>query len=87
MIKWFKIKKKKRIDKDNEMQVENNPVRWLCHNIYDNKQQMLHLKNKKEVRLFEIIEIEGTEIKRVFKIILKKYDNMVLKETYNIGNC
>jgi len=48
---------------------------------------MLHLKNKKEVRLFEIIEIEGTEIKRVFKIILKKYDNMVLKETYNIGNC
>ena len=47
---------------------------------------MLYLNDEKEVRLFEITEIEGTEVERVFKTILKKYNDIVFQEVYNIGN-
>ncbi len=48
---------------------------------------MLHLENKREVRLFEIIRTEGTEIERVLKVILGKYDNVVSRRVYDIENC
>ncbi len=48
---------------------------------------MLYLKDEREVRLFEITEMERIEVERVLKIILKKYDNMISQEAYNIGNC
>ncbi len=38
---------------------------------------MLHLKDEKEVRLFKITEMKGTEAEKVFKIILEEYDNVV----------
>jgi len=36
------------------------------------------LENEKEARLFKITRIEGTEIKKIFKIILEEYDNIIL---------
>jgi len=48
---------------------------------------MLYLKNEKEVWLFEIIETEGTEVKKALKIILKEYDNVVSQGTHDIENC
>jgi len=33
---------------------------------------MLHLEDKREVRLFEITEIEGTKVEKTLKAILKK---------------
>ncbi len=38
---------------------------------------MLYLKDEKKARLFEIIEIEETEVERAFKTILKEYDDVV----------
>jgi len=35
------------------------------------------LKDKREVKLFEIIEIEGTEVKKTLKIILEEYNDVV----------
>ncbi len=48
---------------------------------------MLHLKEERKVRLFEITETEGTEIKRTLKTILKKYDDVVSQGAYDIKNC
>ena len=47
---------------------------------------MLYLENEREVRFFEIIEIEGTEVKKALKIILEEYDDVVSQEAYNIRN-
>lgn len=52
---------------------------WLYYDIY--------LKNEWKVRFFKIMKIKNIEIKRTLKYILKKYDNIVLKKTYNIRNC
>ncbi len=38
---------------------------------------MLYLENERKVRLFKITEIEGIEVKKVLKIILEEYDNMI----------
>ncbi len=38
---------------------------------------MLHLEDERETRLFEIIEIEETEVKKVLKIILEKYNDII----------
>jgi len=38
---------------------------------------MLHLKDEREARLFEIIETEGTEVEKVLKIILEEYDDII----------
>ncbi len=48
---------------------------------------MLYLKNKREVRLFKIIGIEGTEVEKALKIILEEYDDVVFQGTHDIGNC
>ncbi len=40
---------------------------------------MLYLKQKKEVRLYKIIEIKGIEIKRALKIILKEHEVNAMK--------
>ena len=48
---------------------------------------MLYLKNEKEVRLFKIIETEETEVEKVFKTILKEYDNIISQGSYDIENC
>ena len=68
-------------------QIEDNPVGWLYYDAYDNKQWILHLENEKEVRLFEIMEMEGTEVKKALKAILKEYDDVVSQEAYDIENC
>ncbi len=33
---------------DEEIQITDNPVGWLCHNAYDNEQWMLHLEDERE---------------------------------------
>ncbi len=38
---------------------------------------MFYLKDKREVRLFEIIRTEKVKVERVLKIILEKYNNVV----------
>jgi len=38
---------------------------------------MLHLEDKRKVRLFEIIGIERTEVERTLKNILEEYDDIV----------
>ena len=48
---------------------------------------MLYLKDEKEARLFEITGIEGTEVEKILKIILKEYDDIVLQGAHNIENC
>ncbi len=48
---------------------------------------MLHLEDKKEVRLFEIIEMEETEVEKALKSILEEYDDVVSQGAHNIGNC
>ena len=72
---WLEIKNKRSIDK--ETQIDNNPIRWLYHDAYNNKQWMLHLEEEREIRLVEITEIEGTKIEKAFKIILEEYDDVV----------
>ena len=48
---------------------------------------MLHLKDKREIRLFEITETEETEVEKALKVILEEYDEVVSQEVYNIENC
>ncbi len=48
---------------------------------------MLHLEDKKEVRLFEITRTEGTEVEKTLKAILEEYDNIISREAHDIGNC
>ncbi len=48
---------------------------------------MLHLENEREVRLFEITEIEKTEVKKILKIILEKYDDIISQGAHDIKNC
>ncbi len=38
---------------------------------------MLHLEDKRKARLFEITEIEGTEVEKTLKTILEEYDNVI----------
>ena len=47
---------------------------------------MFYLKDEREVRLFEITGIEGTEVERALKTILEEYKNIVSQEIYNIRN-
>ncbi len=62
---------------DKEIQIDDNSVGWLCHNTYDNKQWMLHLEDEKEARFFKITGMEGTEVEKALKTILKEYDDVV----------
>jgi len=48
---------------------------------------MLHLEDEREARLFEIIEIEETEIEKALKTILEEYDDIVFQGAHNIRNC
>ncbi len=48
---------------------------------------MLYLEDERKVRLFKITGMEGIEVERALKNILKEYDNMVLREAHDIGNC
>ncbi len=82
---WLKIENEGLINE--EIQIGDNPVEWLCHDIYDNEQWMLHLEDEREARLFEITEIEGTEVEQALKIILKEFDDVVSRGTHDIGNC
>ena len=45
------------------------------------------MEDKREVRLFEIIETEGTEIEKALKIILEEYDDIVFQRAHDIENC
>ncbi len=47
---------------------------------------MLHLKDKREARLFEITGTIGTEVKQTLKIILEEYDDVVSREAHDIEN-
>ncbi len=47
---------------------------------------MLYLEDEREARLFEITGIEKTEIEKVLKIILEKYNDIVSQRTHNIRN-
>jgi len=38
---------------------------------------MLHLEDEREVRLFEIMGTEGTEVEQALKIILEEFDDIV----------
>ncbi len=48
---------------------------------------MLHLKDKREARLFEITGTEGTEVEQALKIILEEYDDVVSRGVHDIENC
>ncbi len=48
---------------------------------------MLYLEDKREVRIFEIIGMKGTEVKKILKVILEEYDDVVSQEAYDIRNC
>ncbi len=48
---------------------------------------MLHLKDKREIRLFEITETEETEVEKALKVILEEYDDIVSWEAHDIENC
>ena len=67
-----------------ETEITDNPVGWLCHDAYDNEQWMLHLEDKREARLFEIM---GTEVEQALKVILEEYDDVVSRGAHDIGNC
>src|SRR6266498_1695774 len=82
---WLEIENEGSINE--EILIEDNPVGWLCHNAYDNKQWMLHLEDEREARLFEITETEGTEVEQALKIILEDYDDVVSRRAHDIGNC
>ena len=49
--KWFKIENEEPLDE--KIQIEDNPVGFLCHNIYNNEQWMLYLEDEN----IEIISI------------------------------
>jgi len=83
--KWLKIKNERQIDE--EIQIEDNPIGWLCYDAYDNKQWIFHLEDERKVRLFEITGMKGTKVKKTLKIILKEYDDVIFQKVYNIENC
>ena len=72
---WLEIKNEGPIDE--KILIEDNLVKWLCHNAYDNEQWMLYLEDKREAWLFKITETEGTEVEKALKIILEEYDDVV----------
>ena len=72
---WLEIENEGPIDE--ETQIIDNPVGWLYHDAYDNEQWMLHLEDEREVWLFKITEIGGTEVEQALKIILEEYDDIV----------
>ncbi len=82
---WLEIENEGLIDE--KVQIDNNSVGWLCHDAYDNEQQILYLEDEREVKLFEITEREGTEVKKTFKTILEEYDDVVSREAHDIENC
>ncbi len=82
---WLEIENEGLTDEEN--QIVDNPVGWLCHDAYDNEQWMLHLEDKREARLFEITGTEGTEVKQVLKVILEEFDDVVSRGAHDIGNC
>ncbi len=43
---WLEIKNEGLIDE--EIQIVDNPVGWLCYDTYDNEQWMLHLEDERE---------------------------------------
>ncbi len=83
--KQLEIKNERLIE--NESQIEDNPVGWLYHDVYDNEQWMLYLENERKVRLFEIIRMEETEVEKALKIILEEYNDIVSQKAHDIGNC
>ena len=48
---------------------------------------MLHLEDKREVRFFRITGTKRIEVKRILKIILEEYDDIISQGAYDIGNC
>ena len=44
--KWLEIENEGLMDE--EIQVADNPVGWLCHDAYDNEQWMFHLEDERE---------------------------------------
>ena len=48
---------------------------------------MLHLKDKREAKLFEITSMKGTEVEKALKIILEKYNDVVSQGAHDIKNC
>src|SRR6266498_3184115 len=83
--KWLEIENEGKIDE--EVQIDDNSVGWLCHSAYDNEQWMLHLKDKREAKLFEITSMKGTEVEKALKIILEKYNDVVSQGAHDIKNC
>ena len=43
---WLEIENEGSIDE--EIQIADNPVGWLCHDIYDNEQWMFYLEDERE---------------------------------------
>ncbi len=82
---WLEIENEGPIDE--ETQIVDNPVGWLCHDAYDNEQWILHLEDEREARLFEITGTEGTEVEQVLKIILEEFDDVVSRGAHDIRNC
>src|SRR6266508_1429037 len=82
---WLEIENEGLMDE--EIQVADNPVGWLCHDAYDNEQWMFHLEDEREAQLFEITGTEGTEVEQALKIILEEYDDVVSRGAHDIGNC
>ncbi len=64
---------------DEKIPIEDNPIGWLCYNVYDNEQWMLHLENEKEARLLEITKTEEIEVEQALKIILEEFDDVVFR--------
>ncbi len=44
--KWLEIENERLIDE--KILIKDNLVGWLCHDAYDNKQQMFHLEDERE---------------------------------------
>src|SRR6266542_2631461 len=44
---WLEIENEGPLDE--EIQIADNPIEWLCNDTYDNEQWMLHLENEREV--------------------------------------
>jgi len=43
---WLEIENERPIDE--EIQIVDNPVGWLCHDAYDNEQWMFFLEDERE---------------------------------------
>ncbi len=48
---------------------------------------MFHLKDKRKIKLMKIMDIKRIKIERIFKQILKNYDNIIFQELHDIKNC